>query len=215
MDRGALAPVQRQRAARQELLLPMANAQDVKEELTKRCTKCHEVKPIALFSVRSAVPSGLQPKCRQCHAAYYQANKKRHAESVKRWHADHPGKQKEFAERWRNNNPERAKLAQAAFAKRYPEKFAQKAAKRRAVNKLATPSWANQFFISEIYDLAKRRTKALGARYSVDHIVPLQNAIVCGLHVEHNLRVISEQENSSKCNYWWPDMPTSQEELWI
>lgn len=74
----------------------------------------------------------------------------------------------------------------------------------------ATPKWANQFFIEEIYDLAARRTaiKAGGIeRWSVDHIVPIISKIVCGLHVENNLRVIPASENSVKGNRFWPDMP--------
>lgn len=31
--------------------------------------------------------------------------------------------------------------------------------------------------------------------------------LVCGLHVEHNLRVITQKENQRKNNVFWPDMP--------
>lgn len=61
-----------------------------------------------------------------------------------------------------------------------------------------TPKWANRFFISEIYDLAKRRTKALGVPHEVDHIIPLRGKTVCGLHVESNLRVVPKAVNRAK-----------------
>lgn len=61
-----------------------------------------------------------------------------------------------------------------------------------------TPKWANLFFISEIYDLSRRRTKALGIPHEVDHIVPLRGKHVCGLHVEHNLRVVPKAVNRAK-----------------
>ena len=41
----------------------------------------------------------------------------------------------------------------------------------------------------------------------VDHIVPLQSALVCGLHCEANLEIIPGAANEAKKNYWWPDMP--------
>lgn len=71
----------------------------------------------------------------------------------------------------------------------------------------ATAAWANLFFIDEIYDLARLRTKHLGVVHHVDHIVPLQHPLVCGLHVEHNLRVIPALDNLRKKNLWRPDMP--------
>jgi hypothetical protein len=41
----------------------------------------------------------------------------------------------------------------------------------------------------------------------VDHIVPLQSEIVCGLHGEANLQLLTETENKVKSNKLWPDMP--------
>jgi len=92
---------------------------------------------------------------------------------------------------WAKNNPSRANANNA---------------KRRLIQQNVTPKWANQFFIQEIYDLAQLRTKATGFKWHVDHIVPLQSKLVCGLHVEHNLQVIPAIKNCSKGNHYWPDM---------
>ena len=71
----------------------------------------------------------------------------------------------------------------------------------------AIPAWANKFFIEEAYHLAKLREKMCGGVWHVDHIVPLKSKVVCGLHVEHNLRVIPGTDNIKKGNRYWPDMP--------
>ena len=67
-----------------------------------------------------------------------------------------------------------------------------------------SPKWANEFFIEEAYRLAAMRTKMLGYKWHVDHIVPLKSKLVCGLHVENNLRVIPAKDNLIKGNRSWP-----------
>ena len=67
---------------------------------------------------------------------------------------------------------------------------------------LVTPKWADKNAIKEFYKEAKRLTKETGIAYHVDHIVPLRHPLVCGLHVENNLRVIPYFENNQKSNYF-------------
>ena len=66
-------------------------------------------------------------------------------------------------------------------------------AKRRASELKATPKFANLNKIKEIY-------KNCPKGYHVDHIIPLQSKIVCGLHVEWNLQYLTPSANSSKSN---------------
>jgi len=80
-------------------------------------------------------------------------------------------------------------------------------ANRRAAEKQATPAWADQFIMKEAFHLAKLREKATGFKWHVDHIVPLQSRIVCGLHAHTNIQVIPATVNMSKNNVMWPDMP--------
>jgi hypothetical protein len=72
--------------------------------------------------------------------------------------------------------------------------------RRQAMKLSATPAWANSFFIVEAYRLAKLRTEVTGIKWEVDHIIPLRHPLVCGLHVEHNLRVIPMAQNRRKGN---------------
>lgn len=61
--------------------------------------------------------------------------------------------------------------------------------------------------VQAFYELAKEMTEKTGVRHHVDHIVPLKSRIVCGLHNEFNLQVITAEENIRKHNRSWPEMP--------
>ena len=52
------------------------------------------------------------------------------------------------------------------------------------------------FNINKIKDIYGKCPKG----YQVDHIIPLINKYVCGLHVENNLRVIKGKTNNHKKN---------------
>jgi hypothetical protein len=69
------------------------------------------------------------------------------------------------------------------------------------------PKWASKKAMSAVYEEAYRKTAETGVPHQVDHIVPLRNPFVCGLHVEHNLRVLTAEQNLRKANFYWPDQP--------
>ena len=71
--------------------------------------------------------------------------------------------------------------------------YKDKTNKRRAIKLRAIPKFANLEKIKEIY-------KNCPKGYHVDHIIPLNNPIVCGLHVEWNLQYLSAKDNCSKGN---------------
>ncbi|MDY7802792.1 hypothetical protein U0E23_09970 [Burkholderia stagnalis] len=85
--------------------------------------------------------------------------------------------------------------------------------RRRARERRATPPWLSplqRLAISQLHLLALKVTHWYGEQYVVDHIVPLDGKLVCGLHVPWNMRVTHWRENAVKAWHTWPDMPFEQ-----
>lgn len=66
--------------------------------------------------------------------------------------------------------------------------------------KKATPAWANKEAIKQLYIEAQIKSELTGVSYEVDHIIPIIHPLVCGLHVETNLAIITKRDNQSKSN---------------
>jgi hypothetical protein len=84
-----------------------------------------------------------------------------------------------------------------------PELYKALTSVRKRRHRNATPPWVTKeqkLQIRRLYLEAQRLTKITGERYVVDHIVPLLNDSVCGLHVPWNLRVMTQEENLRKSN---------------
>ena len=95
----------------------------------------------------------------------------------------------------------------AAYAKQNPHKMRAHSARREATELRATPAWATKAYVDMFYAVAREESARLGIKVHVDHIVPLRSPLVCGLHVEHNLQLLTATHNMRKGNRVWPDMP--------
>src|SRR5665811_285255 len=89
------------------------------------------------------------PKSREQQAKFREENRERLRQVQKDWKVAHPERKKEIQNTYRLKNM---------------SKISEKTMRRYASQSNATPAWANQFFIEEIYDLARRRTKCLGIK---------------------------------------------------
>ena len=140
-------------------------------------------------------------------ARWYQAHAQEERQKARDKRECNPEPFRNANRRWRSKNIEAERARVRKYQQANAHAMAANAAQRRALKLRATPSWANKFFISETYRLADLRTNSLGVKWVVDHIVPLRSNLVCGLHVEQNLRVIPETVNAMKGNRYWPNMP--------
>lgn len=85
--------------------------------------------------------------------------------------------------------------------------------RRRQRERRNTPKWVSWPEVRAMYREAARLTQETGEMHVVDHIVPLDGKLVCGLHWHVNMRVIHWLPNSKKGWGTWPDMPFEQLEI--
>jgi len=83
---------------------------------------------------------------------------------------------------------------------------------RRSLKERAVPPWANLKAIEAFYSVARDLTERTGIKHEVDHRIPLKSDVVCGLHVETNLRVITRNDNRKKSNRFVDEIVRTTEE---
>lgn len=153
-----------------------------------------------------------KPCSRSSSLRRYKENPEKHNAYTTKWRKNNPEKRKAIREKYRQANPEKVKESSAKWRRNNRDKTCEHFHKRRAFKKNATPGWFGEFdkfVVQEAAHLCKLRELATNVKWEIDHIVPLQNPVVCGLHVGANIRVITRRENRSKGNRHWSNMPAS------
>lgn len=118
--------------------------------------------------------------------AYYEANKRAINDAGK-----------VYARQYYEKNKERLRARERARRKQPKYKAINaEAARRKRVAEVA----ADRDAIRAIYERAQELSALTGILHHVDHIVPLKHPLVCGLHNQFNLRVITAEENMRKKN---------------
>ena len=139
----------------------------------------------------------------------YWRNREVRIEARKQRERDNPQPYRECERVKREKKPELYRAIARAGAKRwrekYPEKVAENEQRRRCAKLQAMPAWADRAEMLSVFRLARMLRNITGAKFHVDHIVPLQHPLVCGLHVPANLRIVTANDNLEKHNKFDPD----------
>lgn len=205
------------RERRQEAFKRRYQRTDALVPTDKVCSSCGENKRASDFHRKKDARDGLYPRCKPCRAKGDQEWRKNNAQYLaayehKRYLTD--PRRREAPKKWYVTNRARALQKFAAYAQTNPEVV--RAAKRRYVAlhghysrrlNQAAVRWADIDAVYLVYKERDRLTSLTGVKHHVDHIVPIRNDWVCGLHNEFNLQVTTAAENLSKNNRYWPDMP--------
>jgi hypothetical protein len=188
----------------------------------KSCSKCLVVKPLSEFSKDKYQKDGLCARCKSCRKQHYEDNKQYESnrqkiyfeknredyrEKAKVYYQLNKSAFKERARAWYEKNKDSAIVNCRNWRERNRIRVAGYTRERRRKQAVATTAWADMELMESMYLMASELTKETGIKYSVDHIVPITSDIVCGLHCEDNLQILTLSENSEKSNLTWPDMP--------
>ena len=176
------------------------------------CAICGADKPTEEFYLRKET-GRRRSQCKTCWRtrtdAWAAANPDRRkaianlsAHNNLEWQRDWKRRNYDKSKAWDRANPAAVRSMKNAWKRRNPHKILADVRVRQAAKLRAMPSWADRAAIDAIY--AKARELGL----EVDHQVPLRHPLVCGLHVEANLRPVTQEVNRAKGNRSWPDMPT-------
>jgi len=133
---------------------------------------------------------------KQAQRNYYYQNRQLINNKSKQYQKNNREKQNAYKKRYYELNPlEKEKAKQRIINWKLKNKNKLNFYTRlRQVNKIkATPKWANLEKIKQIYLNCPKG-------FHVDHIVPLKNSVVCGLHVENNLEIVTAKYNLKKSN---------------
>ena len=190
----------------------------------KTCSTCKELVPIEGFHKNLGFKAGINSRCKKCAnlkntecyhknrearlkyaKEFVEANREKVLKQKKEYYEkiklleSYKEKMRQYSKKYQIENKEKVREIQRnwyATSTRAKSIGAEKSRRRRTCK----VKWANDFFISEIYHLAQLRSRLLGVKYHVDHIIPLKHPLVCGLHVENNLQIITQHENCVKRN---------------
>lgn len=193
------------------------NTSDLKASSCKLCVKQYAKNrrltvPEVLSENNKRYRNKHKEKIKEIKRVYAKKNSAEIVTKVSLWRLNNPGaRAKEFAKykqkrkpvdaAYSEKNRERKRVIDRAYKKANPDLVLAQNRERELLKVKRTPPWLNDLQKKQIRYLYKK-ARALyletGVKMHVDHIVPINGAIVSGLHVPWNLRIITAKENLQK-----------------
>lgn len=169
--------------------LPKRSRQEKNRQMLptqKPCCTCKIVKPLSDFYKDKGQKDGHEHRCKVCRKVSVVRHERAHKEKANL-------RKKRWAEKNVDKRRESERRSYLKLSKINPGRYRSKCRARQALIKKATPAWASKYKIEAVYNSCPKG-------FHVDHIIPLKSDLVCGLHVETNLQIITEFQNCSKNN---------------
>jgi hypothetical protein len=147
--------------------------------------------------------------CMECHRLRGLSARKENPDATKiawkKYYSTEKGRKKsnECSKRYRLNPKNKEKIAKSKYASKDKNRNLYNAISKTYSKRVKSriPSWQPAREIKEYY----MESRNLGLE--VDHIVPITSSVVCGLHCIDNFQMLTREDNASKGNRHWPDMP--------
>lgn len=160
------------------------------------CTCCNKKKKASDFNLKHRMnkKSGIVQYhftsfCREClnekSKEYYNKNREKRKEYQRKYN--------KTSTVYQRNQPARRRI------------YAGIRSRRTKLARLKCSTKQDRQAIKHIYAECHTLNATSSVKYVVDHIIPLNNPEVCGLHVAWNLQIITEEANLAKSNNFISD----------
>lgn len=173
---------------------------------SKMCDKCRKEKLVVNFT-KFLGYDGYDNICKDCRRTDKDNNRKKEGTKLcnncqNYFDVSNFSKSSKNSDGLHNECVECSRKRSTDHRLRNPNLFRHSCAKRRAQKLQATPPWADEEAIKQVYFNCPEG-------YHVDHIIPLKGKEVCGLHTPENLQYLTMEENLSKNNQLMEEFPTT------